>query len=68
MIIINGISPCIYKAAGWLRKRASTPPGERLDDEFAQYFNCRVVRNDVLSFHIEFDDDAAATMFKLRWS
>jgi hypothetical protein len=68
MITIRGNSRCIFKAASWLRKRSSTPPGERLDDEFAQYFNCRVVRNSLLDFHIEFDNDAEATMFSLRWS
>jgi hypothetical protein len=68
MITISGNSRCIFKAAGWLRKRSSTPPSWRLDDEFAKYFNCRVVRNDNISFHIEFDTDAEATMFRLKWS
>lgn len=68
MITISGNSSCIFKAASWLRKQSSVPPSERLDDEFAKYFNCRVVRNSLLGFHIEFDNDAEATMFSLRWS
>ena len=68
MITINGTSSCIFKASSWLRKRSLTPPSERLDDEFEKYFNCRVVRNSLLGFHIEFDTDAEATMFKLKWS
>jgi hypothetical protein len=67
MIIISGNSRCVFKAAGWLRKRTSIPYSERLDDEFTQYFNCRVIRNNV-DFHIEFDNDADATMFRLKWS
>jgi len=70
MIIISGASSCVFKSASWLRKRTSIPHGERLDDEFAQYFNCRVVRNnvDVFGFHVEFDNDVEATMFRLKWS
>jgi hypothetical protein len=68
MIAINGNASCIFKAASWLRKRSTVPHCEVLDDEFAQYFNCRVVRIDGLSFHIEFDNDTEATMFRLKWA
>lgn len=68
MITIIGPDRCVFRAAGWLRKRLSIPNGKRLDDAFEQHFNCRVVRDNDLSFKLEFDNDAEATAFLLRWS
>jgi hypothetical protein len=64
----------VLRATVWLREHLARPDYESIDDDFAEYFGCRVVREPLggwdstcLDVYAEFDEPAA-TMFLLRWS
>jgi hypothetical protein len=65
----------VLRAAIWLREHLARPDYESIDDDFAEYFGCRVVREPLggwdyacLDVYAEFDNESAATMFVLKWS
>lgn len=62
----------VLRATVWLREHLARPDYESIDDDFAEYFGCRVVqglpeRSHTNMTYVEFNE-AAATMFLLRWS
>lgn len=63
---IPGWEKPAINAARWLRQHRNIPEYEVLEDAFAEYFNCRIIR-EPLEVYAEFDE-ADATMFLLRWS
>lgn len=70
---LPGWSDPAIRAADWLRDHLDIPNYESLESEFAEYFHCRVVKNDEwncvddCAVFLEFDE-AEAAMFLLRWS
>lgn len=74
---LPGWSGPVLKAAIWLRKHKNIPDYESVEQAFAEYFNCNIIRireadPDYLSkgiayVYAEFDA-RDATMFILRWS
>jgi hypothetical protein len=62
----------VLRATVWLRAHLARPDYESIDDDFAEYFGCRVTRGlserpHTNMTYVEFDK-AAAIMFLLRWS
>ncbi len=62
----------VLRATIWLREHLARPDYESIDDDFAEYFGCRVVRGlserpHTNMTYVDFDAKAA-TMFLLRWS
>jgi hypothetical protein len=62
----------VLRATVWLREHLARPDYESIDDDFAEYFGCRVVRGlpgspeHTNTTYVDFDAKAA-TMFLLRW-
>jgi hypothetical protein len=63
----------VLRATIWLREHLARPDYESIDDDFAEYFGCRVVRglpdsrDHTRITYVDFDAKAA-TLFLLRWS
>jgi hypothetical protein len=71
---IPGWEKPAVNAARWLRQHKNIPEYEVLEDAFAEYFNCRIIREPLdgwdyacVEVYAEFDEDEA-TMFLLRWA
>ena len=71
---LPGWSEPVIRAAEWLRDHHGIPDYESIDQEFAEYFRCRVVKglpgwpeHTNSPVYAEFDE-AEAAMFLLRWS
>lgn len=70
---LPGWSNPVHRAADWLRDHHNIPDYQSLEKEFAEYFNCRIIRNDEWNqvdnraVFVEFDE-AGAAMFLLRWA
>lgn len=67
--------PAVKHAAKWLRDNIELSPNEIIDERFELEFNCCIRRRpatdrfgDNFPVTVEFDDDAAAMMFVLKWS
>jgi hypothetical protein len=63
----------VLRATVWLREHLARPDYESIDDDFAEYFRCRVVRGlsgspeHTNTTYVEFDPKTV-TLFLLKWS
>ena len=71
---LSGWEEPVISAARWLREHKNIPEYEIIEDAFAEYFNCSIIRvydpeytDSIYQVYAEFDEEEAA-LFILRWS
>lgn len=68
--------PAVGHAAMWLRCKLELDPNTLLEEEFEREFECRLqwdlppgkMYGNMFPVAVEFDNEAAAMMFVMKWS
>jgi len=70
VLIFNSLDPGLRNAAYWVREQHKIPSGAESKHCFEKEFNCKVHMNYADFDHyckLEFDNEADAIMFSLKW-